>query len=702
MKLIQKITAIALAFVMCTGLICTVNANENTGEMYFNFTKESKDGAIDVGTINGKAPLYNRDRGWGFVSETTAMPARKVDVNRIEVKKDGYKVVENSVAKFNITDKDGKLLDYTKATDYNYGGMVFRVNVPRGGYNIQVETARGKDDALVSVSATQTSRIENTKQWDAAGLVKNQHLAKWNGNVWSFDYCTGRSFIDIEVEPKSAGNPVVLKSIKITPIPVREQEDKPTVYLLGDSTLKSYLFEEAPMSGWGQVFDRLFDTSKINIINYSMGGRSLKTMYQEGRLNDVLMTGHKGDFVLVQSGHNDEKNGKDKGVVSDPTARFGTGSTEEMYRNYLEYCYLSAIEVRGMIPILVTPMTRVKGDAEEGYVYTDTFTTEDRQFTKVMRETAKDNNVPLVDLNEDSVNYLNELGVKGATAVVMSIEAGETPAKSNSGSYANGHPQLKIDGTHMKEALTKQYARFIVTDLAKLEKDYSYLKPLTDAYTSDVKDAIAAGNWDKVYPEVAKDCLTGDNAYYRNQIEKMLQLGVMSKDSDGNFNPENIMTVKEYISALTKIYKIDESAFKNYTDGNLTREAMAAINLDAYNMKFKSKPKYMTDYNGNNITPDDPNYDPNLVGTEAQYYPLVGYNAIKDRISISLKFADKVKDAYNLGLIRSEVGIERGKVQNGYYIEPQKEVTRAKAAKSLYFMYVLGSDIHTENDIIAE
>lgn len=702
MKLIQKITAIALAFVMCTGLICTVNANENTGEMYFNFTKESKEGAIDVGTINGKAPLYNRDRGWGFVSETTAMPARKVDVNRIEVKKEGYKVVENSVAKFNITDKDGKLLDYTKATDYNYGGMVFRVNVPRGGYNIQVETARGKDDALVSVSATQTSRIENTKQWDAAGLVKNQHLAKWNGNVWSFDYCTGRSFIDIEVEPKSAGNPVVLKSIKITPIPVREQEDKPTVYLLGDSTLKSYLFEEAPMSGWGQVFDRLFDTSKINIVNYSMGGRSLKTMYQEGRLNDVLMTGHKGDFVLVQSGHNDEKNGKDKGVVSDPTARFGTGSTEEMYRNYLEYCYLSAIEVRGMIPILVTPMTRAETGVTKWHIYSDSFVSKDKHFTKVMRDTAKDNNVPLVDLNEDSVNYLNELGVKGATAVVMSIEAGETPAKSNSGSYANGHPQLKIDGTHMKEALTKQYARFIVTDLAKLEKDYSYLKPLTDAYTSDVKDAIATGNWDKVYPEVSKDCLTGDNAYYRNQIEKMLQLGVMSKDSDGNFNPENIMTVKEYISALTKIYKIDESAFKNYTDGNLTREVMAAINLDAYNMKFKSKPKYMTDYNGNNITPDDPNYDPNLVGTEAQYYPLVGYNAIKDRMSISLKFADKVKEAYNLGLIRSEVGIERGKVQNGYYIEPQKEVTRAKAAKSLYFMYVLGSDIHTENDIIAE
>ena len=87
------------------------------------------------------------------------------------------------------------------------------------------------------------------------------------------------------------------------------------------------------------------------------------------------------------------------------------------------------------------------------------------------------------------------------------------------------------------------------------------------------------------------------------------------------------------------------------------------------------------------------NYDLRSVSAE---------NSSLDVSRVMLQFAEKVKDAYNLGLIRSEVGIERGKVQNGYYIEPQKEVTRAKAAKSLYFMYVLGSDIHTENDIIAE
>ena len=42
MKLIQKITAIALAFVMCTGLICTVNANENNGECILILQKKVK------------------------------------------------------------------------------------------------------------------------------------------------------------------------------------------------------------------------------------------------------------------------------------------------------------------------------------------------------------------------------------------------------------------------------------------------------------------------------------------------------------------------------------------------------------------------------------------------------------------------------------------------------------------------------------
>lgn len=39
-------------------------------------------------------------------------------------------------------------------------------------------------------------------------------------------------------------------------------------------------------------------------------------------------------------------------------------------------------------------------------------------------------------------------------------------------------------------------------------------------------------------------------------------------------------------------------------------------------------------------------------------------------------------------------------MENGCTLDPKGVVTREKAAKSLYFMYVLGSDINSENDVI--
>ncbi len=684
MKL-KKAVSVIMAMIFTMSVPVFAGTSGEFKDITFNFTSEYIKGSRVIPEVL----KYDFDRGYGFVEKTTSMPDRTVSMGKIEKTDEGFRVVEKNVQMFNTVDKNGAHLDINKATGYNYGGMVFRVKAPAGGYHIEVNVAGGSENALLSVNAMQTYRLETSKYWDAAKLVPNLHPAVWDGDVWSFDYANGRDFIDIEVEAKELNKPVVLKMISISAIPVNESEKK-TVYLLGDSTLKSYLFEEAPMCGWGQVFDRLFDTDKINVVNYSMGGRSVKQMYQEGRLNDVLMTGHRGDFVLIQSGHNDEKKGGDIGMVSDPTARFGVGSTEAMYKEYLEKCYIPAIRARGMIPVLVTPMTRAS--KYENGEFKNSFTTKDREFVKVMKNVAEEMNVPLADLNTLSCEYLTEIGYDAAMSLVMSLEAGETPGKTNSGSYANGHPDNKIDTTHMKEALAKQYARIVAEEIKRLSTEYTELAPMTEAMTADVR----SGDWDKVYPEVCAD-VTGKDAYYRNQIEKMVQLGIMVKDENGNFRPKDKMSVYEYAAAIEKLYGIDLNRY--YGSEVLTREVMADINLKAYNAKYTEKPDYMTKYNGTNISPDDPEYDPNLVGEEAQYYPLAGYGAIKDKSEISPEYKNSVEDAYELGLIRSEDS-ERGKMENGLTLDPQGEVTREKAAKSLYFMYVLGSDINTENDII--
>jgi hypothetical protein len=127
---------------------------------------------------------------------------------------------------------------------------------------------------------------------------------------------------------------------------------------------------------------------------------------------------------------------------------------------------------------------------------------------------------------------------------------------------------------------------------------------------------------------------------------------------------------------------------------------MGAILADAYHAKFSEKPRYMTDYNGKTVVPGSPGYDPNLDSGArgAMYFPLLGWQQLADAGSVSAPQAAKLKTAYELGLIRSEAGIARGRMLNGSMLEPRALVTRAKAAKALYFMWVLAQPPKAEND----
>lgn len=75
----------------------------------------------------------------------------------------------------------------------------------------------------------------------------------------------------------------------------------PTLFIVGDSTLNS----NAPLRGWGQELAQFFDLKKINVVNRAIGGRSSRTFQYEGRWDKVLAELKKGDYVLLQFGHND-------------------------------------------------------------------------------------------------------------------------------------------------------------------------------------------------------------------------------------------------------------------------------------------------------------------------------------------------------------------------------------------------------------
>lgn len=656
----------------------------------YNFKSIPMEGYTNIkfDSVSG-VPRYSDASGFGFVSQTGAKPARDVHIAEITSDEQGVWIMEPV-----FFEEEGNEEDH-----YNHYGLAFRVKTPPGAYSIDILLTADASDALVSVSGMHSKRLIHTRGfWDAPLTVPIRTEARVDGNKWSLDYVNGQTYIDIEIEPRQTNVPVGLQEIHFTPIPLKIRPDdvQPTIYLLGDSTVKSYTFEEAPMCGWGQLFDRFFDSARVHILNYSMGGRSFKNAYFEGRFNDLLNNAHVGDYLFIQFGHNDE--------MEDEYSRYGRGSTEATYEYYIEHLYIPAIRSRGLVPVFITPMSRVNGDAEADTLYSNSFT--NRKFPAIMKRMGEKLGVLVIDLNAKSLDYYNEIGVEATTAIVMSIEAGETPGKTNSGSYANGHPLNRNDGTHFKEALGKQFCRIIIQEFMEKAKSGDELATAIVKYLKPrVKDAADAREWGDIFPEMAKDTVVGEGAYYRNQIEKMLQLGYMFKDADGYFHPEDFITVREYLNSISKVMNVEDLLFKKtYHDAVLTQEVLAAIHANLYSAVFLEKPKYMTDYNGLTVVPGDLHYDPNLdAGNRgAMYYPLVSYEQLRDINEIDPELEPGVQAAYRLGLVRAEKGIKRGKMINGVYLEPKRPITRAKAAKNMYFMWVLAYAVLLKNDGINE
>jgi rhamnogalacturonan acetylesterase len=93
------------------------------------------------------------------------------------------------------------------------------------------------------------------------------------------------------------------------------QKKKPVLYVIGDSTVKNGSGTGGGgLWGWGDFIAPYFDTTKITIENDARGGTSSRTFQTQGLWDKVLNKIQRGDYVIMQFGHND-------GSALDDTAR---------------------------------------------------------------------------------------------------------------------------------------------------------------------------------------------------------------------------------------------------------------------------------------------------------------------------------------------------------------------------------------------
>ena len=76
----------------------------------------------------------------------------------------------------------------------------------------------------------------------------------------------------------------------------------PTLWVAGDSTAANH---GPVLFGWGGPLADYFDPAKINVVNRARAGRSTRTFISEGSWDRIVSAMKPGDFVLIQSGHND-------------------------------------------------------------------------------------------------------------------------------------------------------------------------------------------------------------------------------------------------------------------------------------------------------------------------------------------------------------------------------------------------------------
>ncbi|MES2520238.1 MAG: rhamnogalacturonan acetylesterase [Bacteroidota bacterium] len=331
---------------------------------------------------------------------------------------------------------------YTSAKPFGYvkgtNNHFFTLDLPAGNYDVTMylgseteaaETTIKVENRRLVFEKIQTPKGEIAKKTFTVNLrnakidetksvkLKPRELTylHWD-NQLTFEFCGKNPAVQcIEIKPNS-------KAI--------------TVFLAGNSTVVDQVAE--PFTAWGQMIPRFFEPHKIAIANHAESGESLKSFVSENRFEKVFSLMKKGDYLFIEFAHNDQK-------IKD-------------FRPFFEYKdllkeYISKTRQKGGIPVLVTSMHRRNFDSTGQIINTL------GDFPAAMRQTAKEENTPLIDLNAISKILWESMGVELSKKAFVHVPAG---------TYPNQEKAI-ADDTHFSNYGAYQLAKCMVEEMRKIQ-----------------------------------------------------------------------------------------------------------------------------------------------------------------------------------------------------------------------------------------
>ena len=275
----------------------------------------------------------------------------------------------------------------------------FSVKVPDGNYLVKVvlggkknsnTTVRAEGRRLMMDNIT-TKRAKDTQEVSFT-VNKRTPLIDEKNRVKIKDREKAYFTWDDKLTLEFNGDMPAVKHIHI------EKADVPTIYLCGNSTVVDQNYE--PWASWGQMITRWFGP-EVAISNHAESGLTARTFIASNRLDKILTTLKKGDYVFVEFGHNDEKEKK-------------PGDGAWYHYQYQLKIFVDQVRKKGADIVFCTP-TQLRAFNDDKKTLMNTH----GDFPAAMKMVAEKENVPLIDLNSLTKTFFETLGYEDSKRALV-------------------------------------------------------------------------------------------------------------------------------------------------------------------------------------------------------------------------------------------------------------------------------------------
>ena len=293
----------------------------------------------------------------------------------------------------------------------------------------EVATKKGQFKTVEFVVNKRTPEIEKGKRVKVKDREKNY-------NTW-----------DNAINLEFTGAAPAVKEVKI-----ERDTTATTIFLCGNSTVVDQPYE--PWASWGQMIPRWFGP-EVAISNNAESGLTAGSFLGSYRLDKILTMMKKGDYVICEFGHNDQKE-----------KMAGAGAWYNF--SYYLKIFIDKVRAKGGNIIFVTPTQRRRFDDATHSKILETH----GDYPDAMRAVAKREGVPVIELHDMTRTFFETLGYENSKKALVHYPANTFP----------GQDKPLADNTHFNPYGAYEIAKMVVMGMKQLDL------PIVKYLRSDWKD----------------------------------------------------------------------------------------------------------------------------------------------------------------------------------------------------------------------